>query len=393
MIIKAFKYVRYSDSPREWKIVGKDSGNNDDYVYFNNLNLLVSRNGGGKSRTLNVIRELADLLASKKTVNDIIFSTQYFDFLFEHEGKVYNYVLDIKNRVVEKEILCIDTVEILNKEKQQLNHNGNNVIDKIDNKEADLLVTATINSKPLFRELTLWGMVLRNLFVLDLTDKNNYVDDLTKFVDDHNHIENPRFLIPVFYHAREKLGRAYVQEVIDCMKELDYDITDIDIRKTKRGYGIHVEEEGRYYVEQSHMSLKMLRALSLFIILVLARRENASMCVLIDDIGEGVDYDTAQKFINIIIHKSHNTSIQYFMTSNNRYIMNNIHLKYWSVIEREGDKSIFYNIYNSRDNFEDFKYTSLNNFDFFCTDFYKNGFGEDMDDHDAELSDSDNNLE
>ena len=65
------------------------------------------------------------------------------------------------------------------------------------------------------------------------------------------------------------------------------------------------------------------------------------------------------------------------MSTNDRYIMNQINLKYWSVIDRQGAKSVFYNTFNSGSIFEDFKYTGLNNFDFFSTDFYREGFGVD----------------
>ena len=67
--------------------------------------------------------------------------------------------------------------------------------------------------------------------------------------------------------------------------------------------------------------------------------------------------------------------MQFFMTSNDRHVMNQISLKYWSVISRDRTKSIFYDYQNSKETFDDFKYTGLNNFDFLTTDFYKEGFG------------------
>jgi len=64
------------------------------------------------------------------------------------------------------------------------------------------------------------------------------------------------------------------------------------------------------------------------------------------------------------------------MTTNDRFIMNGVPLEYWSVIERKPGLAKLHNIHNSSQVFEDFKFTGLNNFDFFSTEFYLEGFGE-----------------
>ncbi|MBK9577500.1 MAG: hypothetical protein IPO40_10515 [Fibrobacteres bacterium] len=56
--------------------------------------------------------------------------------------------------------------------------------------------------------------------------------------------------------------------------------------------------------------------------------------------------------------------------------MNEIDLKYWQVVVREKQIVEFRNYENSTEIFNDFKFTGLNNFDFFMTEFYKNGLSE-----------------
>lgn len=160
---------------------------------------------------------------------------------------------------------------------------------------------------------------------------------------------------------------------------MDLNFSNIEIKKGKRGYRLYVEEDGKYYVEQSRLSLRVFRALSILIVLVLVKRKNLPACLLIDDIGDGFDMDNAKVYIDLVVNISYNSNIQIFMTSSNRLILNNVHLKNWSVIDRVDNKSIIYNIHNSTENFEDFKYTSLNNCDFYSTDFYKYGFENDDD--------------
>jgi hypothetical protein len=46
----------------------------------------------------------------------------------------------------------------------------------------------------------------------------------------------------------------------------------------------------------------------------------------------------------------------------------------WNI-ERQPGLAKLHNIYNSKEIFDDFKFTGLNNFDFFATKFYMEGFG------------------
>jgi hypothetical protein len=94
---------------------------------------------------------------------------------------------------------------------------------------------------------------------------------------------------------------------------------------------------------------------------------------LIDDIGEGLDYERSQRLITLIMRKAQANNLQVIMTSNDRFVMNNIPLQYWHVINRDGMKSVFYNMQNSRAVFNEFAYTGLNNFDFFANKFYLSG--------------------
>jgi AAA15 family ATPase/GTPase len=124
------------------------------------------------------------------------------------------------------------------------------------------------------------------------------------------------------------------------------------------------------------MSQGMARAFSLIVQLNYSLMAKIPSCILIDDIGEGLDYDRSRKLIELIIEKAEGSNIQVFMTTNDRFVMNSVPLKYWSVIHREGNKSVFYNYQNSKQTFDDFAFTGLNNFDFFATEFYRQGFEE-----------------
>lgn len=57
------------------------------------------------------------------------------------------------------------------------------------------------------------------------------------------------------------------------------------------------------------------------------------------------------------------------MSTNDRFVMNSVPLEEWSVLRREGGKVTVHNYSNSRETFDDFKFTGLSNFSFLELDF------------------------
>ena len=129
------------------------------------------------------------------------------------------------------------------------------------------------------------------------------------------------------------------------------------------------EEDLKSVTEQSEMSQGMFRALSLFIQINYSLLAIQPSCIIIDDIGEGLDYQRSSSLIKILIEKAKTGLVQLIMTTNDQFIMNGVPIEYWSVIERNPGSVKLHNIYNSRDKIEEFKFIGLNNFDLFTSEF------------------------
>ena len=114
MIIRALKYIRYAGEPREWSIVGS----NDDYAYFDNLNLLVGKNASGKSRTLNLIRQIANLFSGQISLKQTVSPSENFEIIFTEGENTYKYILGFKNRTIITEVLMFDDKVLLDREKK-----------------------------------------------------------------------------------------------------------------------------------------------------------------------------------------------------------------------------------------------------------------------------------
>jgi hypothetical protein len=94
---------------------------------------------------------------------------------------------------------------------------------------------------------------------------------------------------------------------------------------------------------------------------------------LIDDIGEGLDYNRSTALVKLLVDKAKETPFQLIMATNDRFVMNNVPLEYWSVIQRIGNISRIYDYRNSPDLFKEFELTGMNNFDFFSSKYYLKG--------------------
>jgi hypothetical protein len=117
------------------------------------------------------------------------------------------------------------------------------------------------------------------------------------------------------------------------------------------------------------MSQGMFRAFSILIQVNYSQMSKKATCILIDDIGEGLDFERSCLLIDVLRKKADEPKIQLIMSTNDRFVMNNVPLEEWSVLLRHGGRVQVRNYNNSKDVFDEFKFTGLSNFSFLELDF------------------------
>ena len=173
---------------------------------------------------------------------------------------------------------------------------------------------------------------------------------------------------------------GFKMTVMADMQKLSYPVTNLEIRKTAsfpmagilpgEFVGISVKEEDlKCQTDQTSMSQGMFRTLSLIIQTTYYAMAKKGGCILIDDIGEGLDFERSCTLVDLIRAKARESNFQLIMSTNNRFIMNRVPLEEWCVLQRTGSHVRARNYFNSRPAFERFKMTGLNNFDLLATDF------------------------
>jgi hypothetical protein len=91
--------------------------------------------------------------------------------------------------------------------------------------------------------------------------------------------------------------------------------------------------------------------------------------MLIDDIGEGLDFERSEKLIKVIVGRGAK-NLQILMSTNDRFVMNAVDLAFWRIVDRKGSRVKIWDEDNDAKRFGGFKYTGLSNFDFFASGAY-----------------------
>jgi energy-coupling factor transporter ATP-binding protein EcfA2 len=375
MKLTSLSYAEHQGDPAYWSLQDSD---------FGTINLIVGRNSAGKSRLLNVIGGLASMLAGRNT--DLFSSGSYVAKL-EGSDKKYTYELELKDKRVAREKLTNGSTVLLDRTESSRGqiwaHELNQPI-TIDVPDDLLAAHARRDSTqhPFFDDLYTWGSKLRHYhFGTPLgRDRLFVIQDVDAFTKQlESEIPDPDRIIALYARAYQMYGQPFDEAVLRDFAALGYDCTDVsalpvNVPQVQAGVAttLSVQErdlKGR--TGQLEMSQGMFRALALVIHVNYFIFNKEPRTVLIDDIGEGLDFSRAKAFISMLIERADANSLQLIMTTNDRFVMNGVPLSYWGVLRRQGSEVRVYNARNSAQTFSDFEALGLNNFDFFATDFFE----------------------
>jgi predicted ATPase len=385
MNLEAIKFCRFKGEKSEWSVEGKpQDGQFQQWLTLRDINLIVGKNATGKSRTIDAIRHIADLVSSDVKLSQLYilgFGTAEYYLKFSNNGEEIQYYLDFKEGKIIQESLTVDSVQRLNRAESKLYYEEikEDLGFQIDE---DILAVTKRDKKQhsFFEDLYSWGKNLNHYRFGQLLGKDTLLKDVNAVKDDKDvNLKDGDDVATILIKGKREYSDLFVHTIIEDMERLSYNLKEINASPLKyfpvSAFGLNVQENDlQDTTDQREMSQGMFRALSLLVQLNYSLLSKIPSCILIDDIGEGLDYDRSKGLIDLIIEKVKGSFVQVLMTTNDRFVMNKIPLDYWSVIERIPKKSLFYNYQNSKETFDEYKYSGLSNFDFLATDFYLTGF-------------------
>ncbi len=170
-----------------------------------------------------------------------------------------------------------------------------------------------------------------------------------------------------------------INSIIDDFSTIGYHINKVNVKSAifsgmPNAVLLTVVKENDLNCEtdQTKMSQGMYRAFSLIVIIQYLLKIQKKCTIVIDDLGEGLDFERSSELTKILMKKLKDSDIQMIVTSNDRFLINAVDVECINLLERHGHVVDSYNYINSRKAFNEFKYTGLNNFDLFSSKMYKN---------------------
>ncbi|MBF0607004.1 MAG: ATP-binding protein [Magnetococcales bacterium] len=366
MILKKIEYSEHGDTPHYWEI--RD-------VEFGQLNLIVGLNATGKTLLLKAISKLASFMSPNldliRLIKDGRWKAQFYD---KTEDFIVTYELEKSDDIVKTENITS------NRAFSSIRNNGEVKISLDNNAEfVERLRWSSQSSLYSLRDPILYP-IPEKLIDWAAGYQQYRFDDINQFRE---------------YYAKDKMENRSAPLIIpllikllnnDVIKEkltedfnyIGYPIDDISIDQVKRlqftenTVEVSVKEKGlecltKYYA----MSQGMFRALTLIVIIEDLLLSNSECTLVIDDIGEGLDFDRSSKLIKLIFSKLKDSNIQFIATTNNRFLINAVDIRDLNILEREGHVVKSYNYSNSKEQFDEFEFTGLGSFDLFRYQMYK----------------------
>ena len=373
MILKAVQYNEYQGLPNAWDL---------ERVDFNKINLVVGRNATGKTRTLNIVGGLAKVF----TQSELKYRNGYYKAEFENEGVTIVYELSYKHLKVTRENLVIDGNPKITRDGdsgEMWNEDVESML-RFEIPSTELAISKKDNIQfPYLNILHDWGARLRFFrFNTELGKGVLEIQD-SKLIATDPGLQEADEVLSVYKKGVQALDRAFIHAIKADMNRVGYNIAQIKIGEissivvqtglTDKILGLNVKEDDCGWVDQRAMSMGMFRALSILIQFNYLQKMNISGTIVIDDIGEGLDFERSTALIDLLIEKANDADIQLFLSTNDRFVMNKTPLEYWQILSRRIQTVSSHNHSNSSALFEKFRFTGLSNFDLFSSNLYSDG--------------------
>jgi energy-coupling factor transporter ATP-binding protein EcfA2 len=378
MSLDRISYIEHEGQPRHWQI---------DDTTFGRVNLIVGLNSAGKSRLLAVINNLARQLSGRQTgLLDGNFSVG-----LNLNDVPFSYDVTISGAKVTKEVVRANEQAKLQRgsdgkgriyyEKEsswlefQLAPDSLAALSRRDEVQHSFLVA-----------LHDWASKVVYLpFGTDIARQRVMALDRAMAAIEQRSAQpfEPLDVVSLYVAGYSRFGEAFDKAIMVDMLALDYELVDVGAddltslvpAEVPAAVALFTVEKGLGFKNpQFSMSQGMFRALTLCINLNWCKFSGSVSSLLIDDIGEGLDFARSNAAIELVISRARESGFQVIMTSNDRFVMNKVPLEYWSVLRREGGRVSVFNERNSPEQFREFKFLGLSNFDFLSSSAFEKNF-------------------
>lgn len=321
-------------------------------MHLEGQNLLVGKNSTGKTKTLLALKSVIDCL-----INNILTDCR-FSLTFSGDYQL-DYQLWLENGIVKAERLQKNGTDLFVREGESCRF-----YDEEINPPANVLVVNARRDTKKYAEI-------EEMF--------KWAEHVSYFIFSNvisaRHSSSP-------FAFKEKFELANMFEKVDHIERLlinylqmlGYHVEKIWIEEFENNRKtLYLKEEGvKLGLQYMNLSNGLFRVLSVLVYMLYSASLKGARCLIIDDLGEGLDYERSNKLGQIIFNYCRDNDIQLIVTTNDSFLMDTIDLKNWIVLMRNQSEVTTLSADSNPELFRRFKMTGLNNFDLFASDFIQN---------------------
>lgn len=324
-------------------------------------NLLVGKNAAGKTRTIRALQNVTSYMR----MESFLFQEGAFKAKMQFTnpentswGLTYQFEIEKGDVKAEQLIACGKTLIIRDAQKTLLNGD-------VINPPKDKLVVQVRRDKEEYPDVEALMEWAEGVVAISCSDINPYT------------ILNgrPGYINPIPFSALvEALSKEEKKTVIDEAKRLGYDIMDIALVNANGEIKLVAVKE-RYIqtgILDFQLSSGMIRVLYILCFLEYIKHGRAHSMLLIDDLGEGLDYSRATHLGRKVFEVCEKENMQLIASSNDSFLMDVVDIAKWQIVRRKNSKLSVINRTNMPELFDEFRLTGLSNFDLFSSDFIDN---------------------
>ncbi len=345
MILKSFKY-----STHDWSL---------DSLTIGKSNLMVGKNATGKTRTMYAFAQITNLLSKAKDID--IDANFYAELVFDDEGHELKLILEIGEKTIKKEILSINDQVLIFRNTESALIEGM----LVDPPESALLlhVRRDVKDFPYTEKIIGWASqsVIRSFIDVNHPTEEQLYELVDGFTD-----EERKHVV----EAANKIGFPIIDfDTFPRMmkRKLSSGLEFPDIYE-KLQFTVFTEKDVEPILPFKAMSEGMRRTVLLLILLEKIVQYKSEAFLVVDDLGEGLDYTRATKVGRLLFDTCREHGIQLVAASNEEFMMNIVDIDCWNILVRHGQTVKSFTKDDAPELFEEFRFSGLDNFDFFTSD-------------------------
>lgn len=330
-----------------------------DGLSLNHLNLVVGMNAVGKTRTVAAMGRVVRFIKGEVDASAEDFGCT---LLLENGGQL-EYSFEVSGGNIQAEILRKDGVSLIRREQFSAQMYGE-TISPPSNKLVIQIRRDTM-LYPEIEEIIQWVEHTSVFIFSNITTSPNSLSPYAISTEP---------LLPVMYG---KISVAQRDLMLSFMRDMGYLIDRIDEYERDNGSKmLRIFETGiDIPLTPFDLSNGMFRVFCVLLYMIYSSTLADARCLIIDDMGEGLDYMRSTKLGRIMFKYCKENNVQLIVTSNDSFLMDTIDLEYWNILQRSGKRVQSLNCQTHPVLFEKFARTGLNNFDLLSSNFIINHTG------------------